>query len=284
MKRSKGLGFLYQPKYHDRTGEIQTSPTWWISVSHRGHRIRMSSGSQKHADAVKVLKSKLAEMGSGRPVIPNVERTSFEDLAKMLVDDYRANGRRSIRLLPGKLGHLRNFFGMDRALDITSDRVTAYIAHRMDAGAANATCNRELAALKRAFRLAHKAGRVGIPPEIDLLHESNARKGFFDEDQFRSVLARLPEELQPVVHTAFVTGWRCRAKSIISTSMAAGYGWIRTRVKTGRAETFRSRPNCARCYASNSSEREPSSGRPDRSCRGCSIVRASLYEASVDHG
>ncbi len=85
-----------------------------MSYSHRGTKYRLSSNSEKRGDALKLLKHKLAEIGSGRPVIPDAERTTFEDLAAILTNDYKANGRQSLRLLPGKLGNLRKFFGMDR--------------------------------------------------------------------------------------------------------------------------------------------------------------------------
>jgi hypothetical protein len=44
--------------------------------------------------------------------------------------------------------------GGTRACDLTTDRITAYVAAHQAAMAANATINRELAALKRMFRLA----------------------------------------------------------------------------------------------------------------------------------
>jgi site-specific recombinase XerD len=56
--------------------------------------------------------------------------------------------------------HLENTFGLDRALDITTDRINAHIAQRQDSGAKNATINRELAALKRMFSLAMQAGKL----------------------------------------------------------------------------------------------------------------------------
>lgn len=120
MKRNKGLGFAYQPTFKDRkTGEVRTSPTWWISYSHRGKRIRESSNSEKRGDALKLLKKKLADLGAGRPVGPDVDRTTFDDLLTMLVDNYRANGRRSLDKLHSRFRHLQEVFGMDSAIDVT---------------------------------------------------------------------------------------------------------------------------------------------------------------------
>src|SRR5262249_45137004 len=131
MKRNKGLGRVYQPSYRDRkTGELRYSPTWWIALSHRGKRIQLSSNSEHRADAVKLLKKNIAELGAGRPVGPEGDRPRFEDLAAILIDDYKANGRRSLLKLKGKLANLREFFGMDRAGDTTTDRITAYVASR----------------------------------------------------------------------------------------------------------------------------------------------------------
>lgn len=51
-------------------------------------------------------------------------------------------------------------------------------------------------------------GQVASKPHIKLLPENNVRTGFFEPDNFASVLANLPEELQPVITFAYITGWR----------------------------------------------------------------------------
>jgi integrase len=244
MKRNKGLGCVYHPSYRDRkTGEKRLSPTWWISLSNRGKRVQLSSNSTHRADAVRLLKRKLTELGTGRPIGPDIDRTTFEDLATILENDYRANARRSLRLLPGKLGNLRAFFGMDRAADIIADRITSYVAMRREAKAANATINRELAALKRAFRLAHRAGRVAAVPHITLLHEANARKGFFEEEQFHSLQTYLPDHLKPVVQVAYVTGWRIASEILTRKKhhLDLSAGWLRlepNETKNGEGRMF----------------------------------------------
>jgi len=245
VKRNKGLGRVYQPSYRDRkTKELRYSPTWWIALSHRGKRFQFSSNSERRADAVKLLKKKLAELGAGRLVGPDVERTTFEDLATIIVDDYKANGRRSISKLKGKLANLRAFFGMGLAVDITSDRITKYVAMRLgDDDAENATINRELSALKRAFRLAHRAERVAAVPYIAMLHEDNARKGFFEEDQFRAVLKHLPEDLKPVVVALYYTGWRVDSEILTRKRhhLDLENGWLRLEpgeTKNGKGRMF----------------------------------------------
>jgi hypothetical protein len=56
------------------------------------------------------------------------------------------------------LPHLRDSFGLDRAIDITADKVRAYQSQRIDAGASNATVDREVATLGRMLSLAIGAG------------------------------------------------------------------------------------------------------------------------------
>lgn len=207
MKKSRGLGLVYQPTYRDRvSGELKTASTWWLQYSVRGKRYRESSGSSNHAVAVKLLKQRLGAAAEGRPIGPDIERTMFEDLARILLDNYKANGRRSLNRVEDAVEHLREFFGDSKAIDITEDRLSAYIVHRQDQDAANATINRELAALKRAFRLAGK--KVGQVPRFQMLRENNARKGFFEQEQFQAVLRHLPAHLKPVFQVAYITGWR----------------------------------------------------------------------------
>src|SRR6266852_1572857 len=102
MKKARGLGLVYQPSYVDRaTGEQKTAATWWIQYSVRGKRYRESSGSANRADAVKFLKRRIGDAAEGRPVGHDIEKTTFDDLARILLDDYQANGRASIRRVRG---------------------------------------------------------------------------------------------------------------------------------------------------------------------------------------
>ena len=166
--KGRGTGHLY------RRGE-----TWWVQYYHRGQRIRESSGSTVRAHAARLLRQRLGEIGSGRFVGPDGERVTFEELAAMLEDDYRANGRKSIARALLSIKHLGTFFAADRAVAISGDRVAAYVRARRDAGAKPATIRLELAALKRMFTLAVKAGRLTQRPHIPSLEVRNTRTGFF---------------------------------------------------------------------------------------------------------
>jgi integrase len=51
-------------------------------------------------------------------------------------------------------------------------------------------------------------------PKIKLLDEDNVRQGFFEPEQFESVLKHLPEDLHPVVTFAYITGWRVKSEAL----------------------------------------------------------------------
>ena len=104
--------------------------------------------------------------------------------------------------------HLREFFGLDRAIDITPDRVSAYVRERQREEAANGSINRELAALKRAFTLATRAGKMNSAPYIPLLEENNSRRGFLDHGGFLAVREGLPKHLKGPVTFLYLSGWR----------------------------------------------------------------------------
>ena len=143
------------------TGRVyQRGGVWWVDYSFRGERKRESSESKVKADATRLLRKRLEEMGRGKLIGPTEAKVTFEDLAKMIREDYKVNGRRSTKRLNTALAHLTEFFGSSRALDITTDRVRSYIVQRQGEGATNSSIQKELAALKRAFRLANQAGRI----------------------------------------------------------------------------------------------------------------------------
>ena len=138
------------------------------------------------------------------------------------------------------------FFADSRAIDITEDRLNAYIVFRQQEHAANATINRELAALKRAFRLAGK--KVGQPPRFPMLRENNARKGFFEAEQFKAVLQHLPDHLKSLFEVAYITGWRVSSELLTRKWQHVDLenGWLRLdpgESKNTEGRCFRSRRN-----------------------------------------
>jgi hypothetical protein len=116
---------------------------------------------------------------------------SVEELLQALEQDYQIQGRKSLPQLRAHLRHVRVYFGLDRAMAVTTERLRQYIAQRQLDGAAPATINRELEALQRAFTLAVEAERIVLAPKFPSLSKQNARQGFFERGEFEAVLAHL---------------------------------------------------------------------------------------------
>lgn len=219
MKQTRGLGSTYL-----------RGNTWWISYSVRGQRHLESSGSTNHADAVRQLKQRIAEVKSGKAFGSQVDKTTLGDLIDMLQDDYKANKRR-LGNIKAPVAHLIAHFGKDRlAIDITTDVITKYVTKRLeprqrqvrkrlpDGGyetvtvaevTASGTINRSLAALKCAFRLAERAGKVAQRPYISMLDErDNVREGFVTVSEFERLRDALPADLRDPAVFLYYSAWR----------------------------------------------------------------------------
>jgi len=196
-RRLRGMG------RHFKRGRL-----WWIAYYYRGEEKREPTGSERESDAKNLLKKRLGEIGRGRLIGPKEERVTFEDIAADLLRDYETNAKKSLRSAKLSVHHLREYFGLDRALDIRTDKARSYMSKRQQEGASNASINRELAALKRMFSLAVQAGNLSAKPYIPTLEENNARQGFLDHGGFLALRDALPDYLKDPVTFLYLSGWR----------------------------------------------------------------------------
>jgi integrase len=145
------------------------------------------------------------------------------------ISRFRRVMRRSLDRVKAAVDHLTGFFTGWRAQAVSTDRILAYVRHRQQQEAANATINRELAALKRMFRLGERAGKIVRRPFIDLLQEHNARTGFFEREECDAVLAHLPDDLRAVFTVAYLTGWRVKSEILTRQWAHVDFqsGWLR---------------------------------------------------------
>ncbi|MGE5113256.1 MAG: tyrosine-type recombinase/integrase [Acidobacteriaceae bacterium] len=184
---------------------------WWVKYYRNGKPFRESSKSPSRSGARRLLQKREGEIGTGSFLGPTTERVRFEELARDLLNEYQANGRKSLVWARRRIErHLTPFFGGLRAIDITTDRVRAYSVRRQERGASSGTINRELAALKRMFHLATEMTppKVARVPYIPLLRESNVRKGFFEHEEYLALRRELPAHLRPVLTFGYYTGAR----------------------------------------------------------------------------
>jgi site-specific recombinase XerD len=122
----------------------------------------------------------------------HVERVRVDESAEDFLREYRINNRKSLDDAEARWNlHLKPSFAAIRAVDVSSGLIGKYVDKRQQEGAANATINRELAGLKRMFRLAQQAtpSKVLRTPAFPKLTENNARMGFLTDAQ-RDALAK----------------------------------------------------------------------------------------------
>jgi len=286
--RERGSGGLFRERYRSKkTGQLKVCRTWMMKLWVGGKPLKRSSRTTSRALANKQLEQWKAQLRQGT-YVPDADQTRFDDLATLLIDEYRANARKSLDRVEDAVSHLEGFFTGWRAQAISTDRILAYVRHRQQQEAANATINRELAALKRMFRLGERAGKVLRRPFIDMLQEHNARTGFFERADFDAVLARLPADLKAVFAVAYLTGWRVMSEILTRQWVHVDLqsGWLR--LEPGETKNLEGRqfPITPILRLVLERQREPWQSRrlPTLSSRGCSIAQAGRSSPSAARG
>ena len=203
------MGSLFRRKRKRTNGTVILLPTLWLKYHQHGRQVRESSGTTNPVKARRMLRDREGDVEKGVPVNPQMGRLTFDEAAKALVADYTVNNRSTLADVVRRVDvHLAPSFRMHRLGEIRTTHVQAFTAARLLAGASRAEVNRELAALKRMFTLAIRAGQVVAKPHIPMLREDNTRRGFFEANEFERLREALPLPLQPVVTFAYLTGWR----------------------------------------------------------------------------
>ncbi len=185
--------------------------TWWIQFCKNGKSYRESSHSVKRQKAVNLLKKRLGESSRGKVIGPVAEKVTLDEMTQNLLADYQLVGNRSIETVTYFTKALLEYFDKTtRALDITGDRIAAYMRKRQQQGMSNASINREVACLRHMFNLMVKAGRLSRDhvPSAPRLEEAPPRSGFIEPAEFNKLRDALPDYLRDPATFMYLTGWR----------------------------------------------------------------------------
>ena len=200
-------GYVFRPKYKAKDGTTRESNVYWIGYSVDGKKYRESAKTERKREAEDLLARRLVAKGQA-PAARVAEQTTFEDLCELIRDDYWENGRKTGKKLDRTIGHLATSFDGWRAAAIDEGAIKKHITKRLRAGAAPATVNHDIAAIKRMIRLGYQLRMVERVPDVPMLSLDNARKGFFEEADLATLLKHLPADLRPLIEVAYITGWR----------------------------------------------------------------------------
>jgi integrase len=191
------------------TGSIYRQPgaaTYTIQYYAGGRRVREATGTDDLKEAQQKLNQRLAAVGEGQRIVINRKMT-VQELYLAVERDYKTQKHRSLEALQLRWKHLKPFFGNIQATAVNKDMINTYIDARLLAGASNASINRELACLKRAFSLAKE--RILPPAWPAKLKEANIRLGFVEDQQFAKLVEHAPELwLRTFLEIAYNLGWR----------------------------------------------------------------------------
>jgi integrase len=200
----KGQGHIFRPKYRVSSGEVRLSGVyWWKAPSGQ----RYSTGFRDFHGAQLWAVERATEMRLGIAA-SELAPAKYDDLERMLLDDWIAKGRRGVPQAVARLKHLRRAFSGWHAAAITSDRVTGYAVRRRAEGAAAATINVEIAILHRAFVLAKRSGRLRDIPIMDRLRDVGHRTGTVERGDLEAILLGMRARYRGVLRFLYWTGWR----------------------------------------------------------------------------
>ena len=127
------MGYLYRPRLKDPTpppsqkgvrckhrghGREDTCPacgarfskTWWVKYYLNGTAVRESTETEKETEAKRFLKTKEGDAATGRPVLPRVDRTLYDEAVADLRTHYKTTGNRDMVEAKKRLTHLEGVF------------------------------------------------------------------------------------------------------------------------------------------------------------------------------
>ncbi|HLZ49112.1 MAG TPA: site-specific integrase [Candidatus Acidoferrum sp.] len=198
----RGLGTIFRQR---------NSRFFWMQYFVDGRRVRESTKCDRLKAAQDVLKNKLLEIQQQGGTSGSAPAT-IANLYTLIENDYTKNGRKSIVHLRGLWNnHLSAFFAGLSTTKLSAEQIDTYVRRRLDDGAANASINRELSALKRMYKLALKSGRLKTMPFIAMLKERNVRSGFVKDADYQALAretAKVGIWLRGLFEVAYTYGFR----------------------------------------------------------------------------
>jgi integrase len=186
---------------------------WWIRYTVPGEKRerKESSKSTNKNDAIRLLNKRRKEIDD-RQITATEAKVG--DLLQLYLEDQKRQSRHSSKQADGYVRlHLLPAFGKIRASALTTKMIRAFIDQKQAAEYQNATINRWLEALRRAYTLGLKElpPLVYVAPEIgDLMldEDENVREGFLEYEQYVRMRDELPDHQRLILVIGYHLGMR----------------------------------------------------------------------------
>jgi integrase len=197
-------------------------PVWGIAYTVNGVRHSESSQSPRKEDAVDLLKQRLRELKDGT-FAAGARKVTLADLREAVMVDCERNGRVYGKRVKQGFAHLVRILGEGTAAEAIGAMLDKFTKTRLSEPArsakkgpngeeprrvAKATVNRELALLRRGYKLLLRQRRLATMPHFSMLREDNVRTRFPSVEEVEAVISKLPERMKGPVTFIARTGWR----------------------------------------------------------------------------
>jgi integrase len=204
-----GFGRIWLPSYpNKKTGEKKYSSTWWMRYGTPPNEVRISTGCTVEREAYEALaKEANAHLTGTR----TSGKGTVNNLLDLLIEDYKLKRKRSLWDVSLRVDkHLRSAFGEIPATQITSERLKTLVIELRDKELSEASINKILANLRRAFQLGfdHEPPIVVKIPKFPRLKENNARQGILDQETYTQLCDELTYHARLTLIIAYHTGMR----------------------------------------------------------------------------
>jgi integrase len=169
-----------------------------------GQHIQENSKTEDRNAAENLLKQRIGEAAAGH-IDTVLTRATVGDICELVLADHRLRKLRDAKTLEWRyVAHVKPGLG-----GIHANRMT-YIEDRRKAGASEATVNRELSVVRRAYTLAMREEPpiVRKAPYIPKLEENDPRQGFIERHQYERLLTELPDSLKALLVVGYHVGCR----------------------------------------------------------------------------
>lgn len=191
----------------------------------------------KEGAAKHLLKEREGRVATCQSILARLDRITYDELAHDLRLHYETTSTRGLKETDTKFKALKPFFTGRRDVSIKGALAEEYVQHRVKAGVANATINRELATLIRMLWLGYERDKVGKLPRIHRLAEAPPRAGFFERTDFEAVRRHLRPDLQCAGTITHSYGWRMQSEVLALTLSQVDLSAGTLRINPGGSKT-----------------------------------------------